>query len=126
MKTNRGRYRLAAALLLVSVAALQGCDGKTEQSAQRETKAVASQQRATDDSNVITVQHELGTAVLKSRPKRVVPYDMSVLDSLDQLGISIVGMPKDYVPRFSRSIRKIPQFRMWAGFCSPISNNFMR
>lgn len=100
MKWNKGKERWAAALLLLLVAALQGCDQKHEKSAHGEAPAVTAQQQVVADTDSITVVHELGTAILKSRPKRVVPYDMSVLDSLDQLGIPIVGMPKDYVPRF--------------------------
>ncbi|MCM2438546.1 siderophore ABC transporter substrate-binding protein [Agrobacterium vitis] len=55
---------------------------------------------ATAIAEPVIVQHELGTATLASRPKRVVSFDMSVVDSLDQMGISVIGMPKDYVPRF--------------------------
>ncbi|AZZ16113.1 siderophore ABC transporter substrate-binding protein [Pseudomonas aeruginosa] len=119
MKSNRSRYWWAAALLLVSVTALQGCDGKAGKSAQTGAKDLAAQERAVADSNVITVQHELGTTVLKARPKRVVPYDMSVLDSLDQLGITIVGMPKDYVPRFLSKYQDNPAIQDVGGVLQP-------
>lgn len=48
----------------------------------------------------VTVQHKLGTTVVARLPQRVVALDMNEVDFLDQLGVPVVGMPKDFVPHF--------------------------
>ncbi|MGV2480518.1 UNVERIFIED_CONTAM: ABC transporter substrate-binding protein, partial [Salmonella enterica subsp. enterica serovar Weltevreden] len=48
----------------------------------------------------VTVQHQLGTTVVERPPQRVAALDMNEADFLDQLGVPIAGMPKDFVPHF--------------------------
>lgn len=48
----------------------------------------------------VEVTHKLGTTVIKAPPIRVAALDMNEVDYLDQLGISVAGMPKDFVPHF--------------------------
>lgn len=42
----------------------------------------------------ITVEHELGTAIVPAGPQRVVVFDFGALDTMDALGIEPVGLPK--------------------------------
>ena len=44
--------------------------------------------------------HKLGTTVIEQRPRRVAVLDMNEVDFLDQLGVPVAGMVKDYVPHF--------------------------
>lgn len=48
----------------------------------------------------VTVRHALGSTTVKRLPQRVVALDMNEVDFLDQLGIPVAGMPKDFVPHF--------------------------
>lgn len=48
----------------------------------------------------VTVQHKLGKTVVAKPPQRVVALDMNEVDFLDQLGVPVAGMPKDFVPHF--------------------------
>lgn len=48
----------------------------------------------------ITVEHELGTTVVGFKPERVVVFDYGVLDSLDVLGVDVVGLPKSHIPPY--------------------------
>ena len=48
----------------------------------------------------VTVRHALGNTTIDKPPRRVVALDMNEVDFLDQLGIPVAGMPKDFVPRF--------------------------
>ena len=48
----------------------------------------------------IDVQHELGTTTVPINPKQVVVFDFGVLDSLDTLGIDVIGLPKGTVPAY--------------------------
>ncbi|KAB8050563.1 ABC transporter substrate-binding protein [Janthinobacterium rivuli] len=86
--------RLAIAALLVAMAALQSCTDKTTAPP---APAVPSSEQA---FSPITIVHKLGTTVLKHRPQRVAVLDMNEVDFLDQLGVPVAGMVKDYVPHF--------------------------
>ncbi len=85
--------RMRALLLTMAVAAgLQGCDKPAP-----EAKAPVAAQAAYAP---ITIEHPLGTTVVTQLPQRVVAFDMSELDTLDQLGAPVVGIAKDYVASF--------------------------
>lgn len=48
----------------------------------------------------IEIEHELGTTVVPANPQRVVVFDFGVLDSLDKLGIDVIGLPKGSIPSY--------------------------
>ena len=48
----------------------------------------------------VTVQHKLGTTVIRKLPQRVAALEMNEVDCLDRLGVPIAGMVKDFVPHF--------------------------
>ncbi len=87
--------RLAIAVLLATTAALHGCTDKAAM-APPAPAAAASQQAYSP----ITIVHKLGTTVIEQRPQRVAVLDMNEVDFLDQLGVPVAGMVKDYVPHF--------------------------
>ena len=87
-------YRLwPLALLLGAAVALQGCNDKPAQPPRAATVAQT-------PYAPVTVQHQLGTTVIERAPQRVVALDMNEVDFLDQLGIPLAGMPKDFIPHF--------------------------
>ena len=86
---------LAIAVLLATTAALHGCTDKAAM-APPAPAAAASQQAYSP----ITIVHKLGTTVIEQRPQRVAVLDMNEVDFLDQLGVPVAGMVKDYVPHF--------------------------
>ncbi|MGK5058068.1 siderophore ABC transporter substrate-binding protein [Janthinobacterium sp. LB2P49] len=89
------KSRCALAVLLAAMAALQGC---TEKRASAPPAPAAS---ATQPAFApITIVHKLGTTVIDRRPQRVAVLDMNEVDFLDQLGVPVAGMVKDYVPHF--------------------------
>lgn len=51
------------------------------------------------------IVHELGITNVKANPERVVVFDYGVLDSLDKLGIDVVGLPKSSVPSYLSKYR---------------------
>src|SRR5690554_6541175 len=53
-----------------------------------------------ENGETITVSHALGTAEVVQNPQRVVVLDFAVLETLDELGIKIVGMPKENIPQY--------------------------
>lgn len=55
---------------------------------------------AGDDT--MEIRHELGTAVVKTGPKRIVTFDLSILDSMDRLGVkdASFAVPKQSIPQY--------------------------
>jgi len=95
-------YRLwPLALLLGAAVALQGCNDKPAQPPRAATVAQTTYAP-------VTVQHQLGTTVIERAPQRVVALDMNEVDFLDQLGIPLAGMPKDFIPHFLARYRDAP------------------
>ena len=87
--------RLAITVLFAAMAVLQGCTDKTA-SVPPAPAAPATQPAFAP----ITIVHKLGTTVIEQRPRRVAVLDMNEVDFLDQLGVPVAGMVKDYVPHF--------------------------
>ena len=52
------------------------------------------------ESTEITVEHELGSAVLSKNPKKVLVFDYGLLDVMDNLGVEVTGLPKATIPSF--------------------------
>lgn len=53
----------------------------------------------------ISVTHALGTAEIVQNPQRVVVLDFAVVETLDELGIKIIGMPKENIPDYLQKYR---------------------
>lgn len=86
---------IMGAVLMIAV---QGCEQK---SAQTQQDAYAQATQVPPDAYVpVTIHHKLGTTVITHLPVRVAALDMNEADFLDQLGVPIAGMVKDYVPHF--------------------------
>lgn len=99
MILKHGRRAWALALLAATTAVMQGCGQEAAESSKAAQPAATSPaaQRAYQP---VAVQHKLGTTVIGKLPQRVVALDMNEVDFLDQLGVPVAGMPKDFVPHF--------------------------
>ena len=87
----------ALAVLLAAMAALPGCSDKAATASPAPAPAATASQQAYAP---VTIAHKLGTTVIEQRPQRVAVLDMNEVDFLDQLGVPVAGMVKDYVPHF--------------------------
>lgn len=105
----------ALSLLIAATAALQGCDQKQAESAQTATAS----QPTKPVYAPITVQHKLGTTLIEKLPQRVVALDMNEVDFLDQLGVPIAGMPKDFVPHFLAKYKGAPDVQDTGAIVQP-------
>lgn len=75
--------------VLVLVLVAVGCstnDGET------------SSDEATNET--ITIEHELGTTEVTKNPENVVVFDFGILDTLDELGIEVAGIPQMNIPSY--------------------------
>lgn len=50
--------------------------------------------------DAVTITHELGETPVTKNPEKVVSFDFGILDSLDTLGIDIVGVPQMNIPPY--------------------------
>lgn len=75
---------------LVAAALLAGCSTKEAEQTQ-----VPEAEKAT-----ITVSHDLGITKAPINPQKVVVFDYGTLDTLDALGIPVVGVAKSNLPAF--------------------------
>lgn len=87
---------LAASVALVACGASSGSSQAT------------AQQSSQKSFEPITIQHKLGTTVINHRPQRVAALEMNEVDFLDQLGVPVAGMPKDFVPHFLAKYKDNP------------------
>lgn len=105
----------ALALLITSLLAVQGCDQKSVASSHSASVITSDQQIYAP----ITVQHKLGITVIEALPQRVVALDMNEVDFLDQLGVPVAGMPKDFVPHFLRKYKDTPDVEDMGSIVQP-------
>ena len=66
----------------------------------------------------VTVKHQLGSTTVANVPRKVAVLDMNEADFLDQLGVPIAGMTKDYVPHFIQIQGRARRAGTWAPSCS--------
>ncbi|SFB05203.1 iron complex transport system substrate-binding protein [Lentibacillus halodurans] len=52
------------------------------------------------EQETVTVSHELGETDVPKNPENVVVFDFGTLDTLDQLGIEVTGIPKGNIPSY--------------------------
>ncbi|HHV39593.1 MAG TPA: siderophore ABC transporter substrate-binding protein [Tepidimicrobium sp.] len=52
------------------------------------------------EQETITIKHMLGEATLERNPENIVVFDYAILDTLDELGIEIRGLPKANIPDY--------------------------
>ncbi len=67
----------------------------------------------------LTLQHKLGVTTIKSPPQRVAALEMNEVDFLDQLGVPVAGMPKDFVPHFLAKYKADSQVRDLGAIVQP-------
>ncbi len=107
--TPRNRLQ-AAAWLLAAITAL---------GAQAQTTAAAPRAAAPRTFTPVTVQHQLGKTVISKQPQRVAALDMNEVDFLDQLGVPVIGMPKDFIPHFLGKYQNAPRVQDLGSIVQP-------
>jgi len=122
--TFKHRHRHWALTLLIAATfaaafTVQGCGDKSAESPQASTPSTAADTRAQQAYEPVTVQHKLGTTVIEKMPQRVVALDMNEVDFLDQLGVPVVGMPKDFIPHFLDKYKDAPQVQDTGAIVQP-------
>jgi iron complex transport system substrate-binding protein len=65
-------------------------------------KDTAEKNKSNDEKTdeTVTIEHELGKTEVPKNPEKVVVFDFGSLDTLDQLGIEVTGVPQKNVPSY--------------------------
>lgn len=53
-----------------------------------------------EEPQTVTVDHELGETEVDVNPEKVVVFDFGVLDTLDELGVEVAGVPQNNIPSY--------------------------
>ena len=70
-------------------------------------------------AEAMTLNHSLGETIIESTPKRVIALDMNAVDTLNQLNIPVIGMPKDFIPHFLPSYKNNPNVQDLGAIIQP-------
>lgn len=83
-----------AFMMFAVMALLAACGGKAE-------KAPDTSAADKKESETITINHELAEGVeVKKNPETVVVFDFGMLDTFDELGIEVAGLPQTNIPEY--------------------------
>src|SRR5690625_5125429 len=52
------------------------------------------------EKETVNITHELGETEVQKNPEKVVVFDFGTLDTLDKLGVNVVGVPKGNIPSY--------------------------
>lgn len=55
---------------------------------------------ADEAPQTVTVDHELGETEVDVNPEKVVVFDFGILDTLDELGVEVAGVPQNNIPSY--------------------------
>ncbi len=95
MKKTKSLFILV--LVLITSLALTACNSKKDA---EDVVVDSGENKNTEEPSTITITHELGEVVIDKNPKKVIVFDYATLDSLDKLGVEIIGLPKSNIPTF--------------------------
>ncbi|WP_153732317.1 siderophore ABC transporter substrate-binding protein [Sporosarcina obsidiansis] len=83
---------------LILMLALAACGSKDEE--KPADNGASDDKPAAEESTEVTITHELGETTLEKNPEKVVVFDFGTLDTLDELGIEVAGLPQANVPGY--------------------------
>jgi len=84
-------------LVFTIIFVLAACGGTSKEEGSAKT---ASSNKTEKAAEKMTIKHQYGEAVVAKNPKKVVVFDFGVLDTLDELGIEVSGVPQTTIPSY--------------------------
>lgn len=90
---------LAMLMAFILILGACGSDNAEEAEENSGTSGEAAEE-TTEDSKSVTIEHELGEATIEGTPEKVVVFDFGILDTLDELGVDVAGLPQANVPGY--------------------------
>ena len=87
------KKKLSLFLLITIIAIFMAACGSN--SATEEKSNASTEPKETEETTELTIKHFLGETTVKKNPKKVVVFDFGTLDTLDALGVEVVGLPRE-------------------------------
>lgn len=97
---NKGILISLFLIIALLVTACGGTGNSNSEPAGGVPEAPPADQNPVAEDRVVTVVDQLGETVVPVNPEKVVVFDFGILDSLDQLGIEIAGVPQTNIPPY--------------------------
>jgi iron complex transport system substrate-binding protein len=93
---------LITMMMFALMALLVACGAKEETPSEKTTGDNKETETAETEAvaETITITHELGETTVTKNPEKVVVFDFGMLDTLDELGIEVAGLPQSNVPSY--------------------------
>lgn len=82
----RKKHFIILSVLIISILALVGCSNNSKEANSDD------QDSQSAEEEIIAIEHPLGKAEVKKNPERVIVFDYATLDSLDKMGVEILGL----------------------------------
>jgi iron complex transport system substrate-binding protein len=95
-RRDLGMKKWSFLVVLVSMMLLLAACGSKEESKTESTESDAK----TAAAEKMTIEHKYGEAVIEKSPKKVVVFDFGILDTLDELGVEVTGVPQAAIPAY--------------------------
>lgn len=94
--------KITMALLMVALMALLvACGAKDDAAGDKTTGSKAEPEvEGTTEAEILTIKHDLGEAKVAKNPEKVVVFDFGMLDTLDELGVEVAGVPQKNIPSY--------------------------
>ncbi|WP_342506813.1 siderophore ABC transporter substrate-binding protein [Sporosarcina sp. FSL K6-2383] len=96
--------KFTMALLMVALMALLVACGAKDDAADDKTagSTAESEVEGTEaaEPEMLTIKHDLGEAQIAKNPEKVVVFDFGMLDTLDELGVEVAGVPQANIPSY--------------------------
>lgn len=90
------RNKIIYALILSASWALSSCNQQIKQD---------------DNSTKISISHKFGTIETKTKPEKVVVFDMGTLEIFQEFNLPVAGIPKDFVATHVNSYKLNPKVK---------------
>ncbi|MCM3693496.1 siderophore ABC transporter substrate-binding protein [Neobacillus niacini] len=81
-------------VVMISMMLLLAACGSMEDSKSESTDA------KTAAAEKMTIEHKYGEAVIEKNPEKIVVFDFGILDTLDELGVEVTGVPQTAIPAY--------------------------
>ncbi|KZE37049.1 ABC transporter [Bhargavaea cecembensis] len=89
------------AVLMAFLLILGACgNDSAEENKENSGSSDGATEETAEDSNAMTIEHELGEAVIEGTPENVVVFDYGILDTLDELEVDVAALPKATLPSY--------------------------
>lgn len=95
--------KFTVALMMFALMALLvacGAADKDEASETPDTNSDKPETEEVEEAEEMTITHDLGETTIEKNPEKIVVFDFGMLDTLDELGIEVAGVPQKNIPAY--------------------------